>query len=249
VGTMFIPEKAAESGGQLPLVMTAYGGVLPGGHVIEEKAAVLASHGELIQWLPPSFSFSLRILCPSSGFCTLALAFFGVGSLPKRYGEIRVEYFERAIDTAAETVKRQTKATILDKERVSCSVQLRRRENKGYLGKRFPECRWVWSDIPKRETWRCLAPLSWALNCERWRPLTVVWLVWPRQRHIRYSKRLTEIVLLRICAPRTSSKYARLSFNVGRSHRAHNVLALKRVDELPRRRRQRGRVGRHERPG
>jgi len=50
------------------------------------------------------------------GFCSLALAFFGVGSLPKRYGEIRVEYFEQAIQAAATAAAKE--GTTVDKSRV-----------------------------------------------------------------------------------------------------------------------------------
>lgn len=81
-GTLFLPgplpsqDKALEHV-SWPLVLTIYGGIIRG-HVIEERAAVLASRG----------------------FASLALAFFGVDDLPKRYKEIRVEYFEDAIEAA-----------------------------------------------------------------------------------------------------------------------------------------------------
>lgn len=72
-GTVFLPAESAE--GPRPLVLTIYGGIHRGG-VIEEKAAVLASRG----------------------FATFAVGYFGVGTLPKRYGDIEIEYFEKAIN-------------------------------------------------------------------------------------------------------------------------------------------------------
>ncbi len=37
-----------------------------------------------------------------TGFVTLALAYFGVDDLPKRYNKVEIEYFEEALDLVAE---------------------------------------------------------------------------------------------------------------------------------------------------
>jgi len=50
VGTLFLPVNSEEGGSSastLPLIVIAYGGILPGRRVIEEKAAVFASHGNV----------------------------------------------------------------------------------------------------------------------------------------------------------------------------------------------------------
>jgi len=70
-GTLFLPS----GNGPHPVVITLYGGIHRK-HVIEEKSAMLASHG----------------------IASFALAFFGVDDLPKRYSNLNIEYFEEAID-------------------------------------------------------------------------------------------------------------------------------------------------------
>lgn len=80
-GTLFLPSMENRTDALLPLIITLYGGILRG-NVVEEKAAMLASHG----------------------FASLALAFFGVPDLPKRYDDgVDLEYFESAIDHVLNT--------------------------------------------------------------------------------------------------------------------------------------------------
>ncbi|XP_059092453.1 acyl-coenzyme A thioesterase 6-like isoform X4 [Tigriopus californicus] len=94
-GTLFLPRTFPSEDKILdqfscPLVLTMYGGIIRG-HVIEERAAVLAS----------------------KGFASMAVAFFGVDDLPRRYKDIRVEYFEEAIEAAVLAGQGQ-----IDRERV-----------------------------------------------------------------------------------------------------------------------------------
>jgi hypothetical protein len=42
------------------------------------------------------------LLICSAGFVTFVVAFFGVGTLPKRYSTIDIEYFEKAIETVCQ---------------------------------------------------------------------------------------------------------------------------------------------------
>jgi len=69
VGTLFLPPHPSPA----PAIITLYGGMTRNG-VPEDRAAMLAS----------------------KGYATLALAYFGVGDLPKVYGELDIEYFEKA---------------------------------------------------------------------------------------------------------------------------------------------------------
>lgn len=84
-GTLFMPSGK----GPFPAVIAMYGGNLKG-NVVEDKSAVLASHG----------------------FASLALAYFGVDDLPKNYlmAPIDLDYFEAAIDMllGMEKIQRNT---------------------------------------------------------------------------------------------------------------------------------------------
>ena len=56
-GTLFMPRDRQDIPAGVPLVVTLYGGVLKGGKVIEEKAALLASKGKRSRYDFLAFSF------------------------------------------------------------------------------------------------------------------------------------------------------------------------------------------------